>query len=243
MCIRDRANPKKKYVEPKGVEVAGLPGLPGLPEGWVWATVEQVGDSREQPVLTGPFGSSLGRDDFISEGVPLLTIGCLKETGVSLDKAFFISQKKAVELERYKVREGDILFSRMAAVGRAGLISAFLEGSLINYHLMRLRLNVNAIDPDYFIYYVRGSGTVESYIHEVNHGVTRDGINTTQLLALPVALPPQEVQRKIVEEVERLLSVAQASELILDANLTRAERLRQGVLGKAFRGELVARLD
>ena len=234
------ANPKKPYAEPKRPDVAGLPELP---VGWVWATVEEVGDSAEQPVLTGPFGSSLGRDDFISQGVPLLTIGCLKETGITLDKAFYVSEEKAVELDRYRVREGDILFSRMAAVGRAGYIPASLEGSLINYHLMRLRLNVQSINPDYFIYYVRGSNAVESYIREVNHGVTRDGINTTQLLSLPVALPPKFEQERIVEEVERILSVAQASEQVIYANFARAERLRQGVLGKAFRGELVTSGD
>ena len=40
-------------------------------------------------------------------------------------------------------------------------------------------------------------------------------------------------------DVERHLSVIQAAENILEANLKRAERLRQAILKQAFQGKLV----
>jgi len=227
---------KAKYVEPAPPDTDGLPELP---EGWCWAAVEQIGDTGEQTVLTGLFGSNLGREDFVDSGVPVLTIGCLTEQGLSLEKAFFVSQSKASELERYRVKASDLLFSRMASVGRADLVTSKFEGAIINYHLMRLRLSDTAINPIYFISYVRGSRTVFNYIKEVNHGATRDGINTSQLLGLPVALPPLTEQRRIVAEVERRLSVVQQVEAVIAANLARAERLRQSILKRAFEGRLV----
>lgn len=228
---------KKAYKEP---ESPGTTNLPKLPKGWIWASVEQVGNVKEQVVLTGPFGSNLGREDFISSGIPVLTIGCLTEQGLSLEKAFYISEEKAVELERYRVREGDILFSRMASVGRADLVSNWFAGAIINYHLMRLRLEKTAVNPDYFITYVRGSQAVVDYIKEVNHGVTRDGINTNQLLALPIAFPPLLEQAQIVSEIEERLSIVAQTEAEVEANLKRAERLRQTILAEAFAGRLVA---
>ena len=54
-----------------------------------------------------------------------------------------------------------------------------------------------------------------------------------------VALPPLAEQRRIVAEVERRLSVIQQTEAAVEANLTRAERLRQGILKQAFSGKLV----
>ena len=42
-----------------------------LPEGWKWVTVGQIGTKNEQTVLTGPFGSNLGREDFIDKGTPV----------------------------------------------------------------------------------------------------------------------------------------------------------------------------
>ncbi|HEY6542069.1 MAG TPA: restriction endonuclease subunit S [Ktedonobacteraceae bacterium] len=227
---------KEGYKEPEPPDTTNLPELS---EGWVWTTVEQVGNINEQVVLTGPFGSNLGRGDFVDSGVPVLTIGCLTEHGLSLEKAFYISEEKASELERYKLREGDILFSRMASVGRADIVSANVAGAIINYHLMRLRLETMAIDSDYFIDYVRGSKSVVEYIKEVNHGVTRDGINTNQLLSLPIALPPLTEQQQIVSEAEARLSILAQTELEVEANLKRAGRLRQTILAQAFAGRLV----
>jgi type I restriction enzyme S subunit len=230
-------DPKKlKYKEPAPPDTSELPELP---EGWAWATVEQIGAIGEQAVLTGPFGSNLGRSDFIASGVPVLTIGCLTEQGLSLDKAFYVSDAKAFELKRYRVKSGDLLFSRMATVGRAGMVTTKFEGAIINYHLMRLRLAEDVINPIFFISYVRGAETVVDYVREVNHGATRDGINTRQLLALPVALPPLAEQQRIVAEVERRLSVVEELEAAVEANLKRAERLRQAVLKRAFEGKLV----
>lgn len=232
----EEENKVKKYKEPVEPDTRGLPELP---EGWLWVTVEQVGDINEQAVLTGPFGSNLGREDFMNSGVPVLTIGCLTEQGLSLEKAVYISKSKASELGRYKVKAGDVLFSRMATVGRADLVLTKFEGSIINYHLMRLRLAVTIIDPMYFISYVRGSQAVVDYIKKVNHGATRDGINTNQLLNLPIALPPFTEQHRIVAEVERRLSVADEMEKTIDQSLKQADRLCQSILKRAFLGKLV----
>jgi len=227
---------KLVYPEPASPDIENLPELP---EGWCWVGVEQLGTINEQAVLTGPFGSNLGKADFTDVGVLLLTIGCLTTQGLTLDKAFYISEGKAEELGNYRVRAGDILFSRMASVGRAAMVPPKFAGAVINYHLMRLRLAEKIIEPNYFISFVQGSSTASSYIRSVNHGFTRDGINTTQLLAMPVSLPPLAEQQRIVAEVERRLSVVDELEATITANLKRAGRLRQAILKRAFSGKLV----
>ena len=229
-------NRRGKYKEPVTPDTTDLPDLP---EGWVWATVAQLGRIGEQSVLTGPFGTKLKASDFTAEGIPVLTIGCLTENGVDLDKAAFVSKDKAEELKRYVLSEGDLLFSRMATVGRAGIVEPTTTGCLFNYHIMRLRFAKGVILPRFFMEYVQGSSEVSRYVREVNHGATRDGINTVQLLGMPTALPPLAEQRRIVAEVERRLSVIQQAEAAVEANLTRAERLRQSILKQAFSGKLV----
>ena len=225
-----------KYREPSAPDISALPELP---EGWVWATVEELGALGAQPVLTGPFGTTLKSSDFTSDGTPVLTIGCLTVNGINLEKAVFVTGEKASELSRYTLKEGDVLFSRMATVGRAGMIGAEHSGALFNYHIMRLRLNGLAVVAQYYMAYVRGSSEVERYLTEINHGATRDGINTSQLLTMPFALPPLAEQRRIVAEVERRLSVVQQAEATVAASLARAERLRQSILKQAFSGRLV----
>ena len=150
-----------------------------------------------------------------------------------------MSKEKAEELSRYALREGDILFSRMATVGRAGLVEAATANCLFNYHIMRLRLAEGTILPRFFMKYVQGSSEVSRYVRKVNHGATRDGINTGQLLNMPVAILPLAEQRRIVAEVERRLSVIQQAESTVETHLIRAERLRQSIFKQAFSGKLV----
>lgn len=227
---------KTKYGKAKG---SPPDDSSSLPDGWTLTNVESLKADGEQAVLTGPFGSTLGRSDFVPSGVPVLTIGCLTDSGISMDKAVYVRQKKADQLARYRLKAGDVLFSRMASVGRAGLVTNELEGALINYHIMRLRLSREKILPEYFLIYVRGSETVRKYVRNVNHGATRDGINTTQLLGMPVALPTTAEQQHLIDEVARQYSVIESLDSSIDHSLKRAERLRQAILKRAFAGELV----
>jgi type I restriction enzyme S subunit len=230
----EEKNPGKKYKEPVAPDTSNLPELP---KGWVWTTVEQAGAFGEQAVLTGPFGSNLGSSDFQESGIPVITIGCLKEDGISLGKAAYVNKTRAKELKRYSLKEGDILFSRMAAVGRAGYVTSGFENAIFNYHIMRLRLNIKAVSPAFFIAYVRGAKRVVDYLREINHGFTRDGINTTQLLSLPVALPSITEQEKIVEEIDRKISIALMMDAVFETNQKSSNMLRQSILTQTFRGK------
>ncbi|WP_437748121.1 restriction endonuclease subunit S [Sorangium sp. So ce1504] len=211
-----------------------------MPAGWCTARVADLARPDEQPVLTGPFGTNLGREDFVNKGTPVLTIGCLTDSGVCLDKANYVIPDKAKDLDRYRLREGDILFSRMASVGRASIVPRALNGSLFNYHIMRLRLADATYMPQLFMYYVRGASIVRDYLDEVNHGATRDGVNTAQLLDMPVLLPPAAEQRRIVAKLEDLTTKSRRAKEALDAIPALLERFRQSVLAAAFRGDLTA---
>ena len=64
------------------------------------------------------------------------------------------------------------------------------------------------------------------------------GVN--ELKAIPLPLPPLEEQNAIIPIIEEHISVVSVFERQIDANLKRAERLRQSILKKAFGGELVS---
>ena len=54
-----------------------------------------------------------------------------------------------------------------------------------------------------------------------------------------IALPPLAEQQQVVVEAERRLSVIEELEAAVEANLTRADRLRQSILSQAFSGRLL----
>lgn len=224
---------------PEGARQSCVINLPDLPNSWHYAQVQDVGATDEQAVMTGPFGTNLGRGDFISKGVPLLTISCLTDQGIRMDKALYVSEAKANELGRYRLKQGDLLFSRMASVGRAGIVGPQQEGALFNYHIMRLRLDDAKMLPKFFTSYVRGAKQVYDYLLEVNHGATRDGINTEQLLSMPIILAPISDQRRIVAEIEKQFTRLEAGVAALRRVQANLKRYRAAVLKAACEGRLV----
>ena len=64
-------------------------------------------------------------------------------------------------------------------------------------------------------------------------------ISLSKLYRLLLPIAPENEQTRIVAEVERRLSVIDELEMQVEANLKRAERLRQAILKRAFEGKLV----
>lgn len=211
-----------------------------LPKGWVEATVSDVGSATEQAVLTGPFGASLGKADFTASGVPVFTIGCLGNGYIIEGKLSFVSEQKAAQLNAYRLREGDLMFSRMATVGRVGFVPAKFADSIFNYHLMRLRLSESVIAPRFFYHYIKGSELAASYIAEKNRGATRDGINTKLLEELPISLPPLAEQKRIVAKLDALNAKSARARNELARIETLVSRYKQAVLRSSFLGNMTS---
>jgi restriction endonuclease S subunit len=168
----------------------------------------------------------------------VVTIGALQQDGISRDRLKYVREEKARELDRYRLSPGDVLFSRMATVGRVGIVNAGLAGAIFNYHIIRLRLDHELIDPDYFVLFARTSRLVREYLRSVNRGATRDGINTSLLLQMPIDLPPLEIQRDVVDDVERVAELVRLIARIVDKAGRQAEALRASLLEAAFNGKL-----
>ncbi len=70
-------------------------------------------------------------------------------------------------------------------------------------------------------------------------GNNQQALNKARVEAIPVPMPPPQVQLALVAEIERRLSIVREVEAEVDANLKRAQGLRQAVLMRAFAGDLI----
>jgi type I restriction enzyme S subunit len=82
-------------------------------------------------------------------------------------------------------------------------------------------------------------GPTERHVRGSSRGTTVDRILKKVLFKTPLPLPPIQEQKQIVDEVERLLSVADDAAATAEREHARAERLRQSILKQAFSGRLV----
>jgi len=62
------------------------------------------------------------------------------------------------------------------------------------------------------------------------------GLDDIRSVEIPI--PPLTEQERIVDEIERRVSVLSELEMQIEANLKRATRLRQSILNRAFEGKL-----
>jgi len=196
--------------------------------------IDQNGDA----IQTGPFGAQLGAGDFVESGVPVLTIGNVQYGGLRLDGLKCVSEEKARQLERYRIKAGDLLFARMGTVGRCCIVPLQAEGWLINYHIIRVALDKSRVEPRYIHWTIRASAEVEEYLGEKIRGATRQGVNSAIVGALQCRVPSIPEQRRIVAHLDDLEAKVDALKGLQAAAAAELDAMLPSILDKAFNGEM-----
>lgn len=209
----------------------------GKPNEWLWCKVRDLGPIPDDVVQVGPM--SMKSSDFADNGVPVLNVGCVQWDRLDESKLNHLPEQRAAQFERYRIRSGDVLFTRSGTVGRCAVAEARHARWLMTFHLLRARVDPGACLPRYLRLVFEGAPHIRRQTRSASVGTTRAGFNTNLLATLDVPLPSLAEQVEIVAEVERRLSVLDEIERETEAALKRAARLRQSILKRAFEGRLV----
>lgn len=172
-----------------------------LPEDWTQSTLGQLCNAGGGSVQTGPFGSQLHASDYVPVGIPTVMPTNIGDNRIIKDGIARIRLADAERLSRYRLRTGDIVCSRRGDVERRALVRAEEEGWLCGTGSLRVRVGTGA-NSTWLSYYL-GHPEVRAWIVRHAVGATMANLNSAILSALPVALPPSEVQRAIA----RILSL------------------------------------
>ncbi len=121
---------KQKYKEPASPKISGLPELP---EGWSWGTVEQL-----TSLITS---GSRGWGDLYSENGPLfIRAQDIKTDALKLDGAARVQLPSNNEGVRTRVRQHDLLVTITGAnVTKAAIVSHAIEEAYVSQHVALLR--------------------------------------------------------------------------------------------------------
>jgi restriction endonuclease S subunit len=204
-----------------------------IPKHWQVKKIIDAAKNKQDAVQTGPFGAQLHSYDYVDEGVPLILIRNIMD-GKIVDKDIpFITQKKADSLPRYWIKEGDIVFSRVADVGRAAVANHTQEGWLISGQMLRVRLNNPEINNTFLKYLIATNGFQKALQFKLL-GSTRDSINTTILENLPITIPPKKEQEKI----ETVLSEVDSTIITNYEYLQKLQKMKSGLMQDLLTGKV-----
>jgi type I restriction enzyme S subunit len=196
-----------------------------IPKDWRYGTLVTFAMTRDDPVQTGPFGAQLHASDYVDEGVPLILIRNVVNGRIVNEDIPRISRRKATELERYRLRPGDIVFSRVGSVGRAAVVRSEQAGWLVSGQMLRVRLENPEIETDYLAYVI-ASHWFQKALASRLVGSTRKSINTEILQNLPLIVPPIVEQQKIAFILSKVDDAIQNTDEII----AKTQQLKKGLM-------------
>lgn len=218
-----------KYAEPLKSETNALPDLP---DGWSWASVDELVQA-ERPVCYGV----LKAGNHVDNGVPLVRVTDITSGDLSLGRLKRCSQERESTFARARLRPGDLVVSKDGTIGLAMIVPEALSGANVTQHVLRVAPNEAVLNR--YMMHALHSSRAQGWMKGETRGVALQGINVGDFRLLALPLPPSAEQKRIAAEVDRRLSVLDALDASVTANLARCARLRQSILKRAFEGRLV----
>ena len=227
---------ESKYEEPSAPDTSELPELP---EGWGWATVEQVAKDDAWAITDGPFGSNLKTEHYTTSGPLVIRLQNIGDGYFKKDDAH-ISDEHFAHLQRHAVERNDIVIAMLGeTLPRACLVPEDIPPAIVKADCVKVSVNRSGCVPAFLMWALNSQPTRKrSALHIA--GVGRPRLNLQKLRPMPIPLPPLAEQEQIVSLVEERLSEIDSAEKTIDSELIRSKRLRQSILKRAFEGKLVS---
>ena len=225
---------KTKYQEPEAPDTSKLPPLP---EGWCWARAEQVS-------LFITKGTTPTRSEMqpTNGSVPFIKVYNLRFDGsldFTQDPTFISKEVHLGFLERSVCMPGDVLMNIVGPpLGKVAIVPSTFPEWNINQAIARYR-PIAGITAYYLTYVLLGDQSLRWA--ESRAKATAGQFNLTLEIArdIPIPIPPEPEQQRIVDEIDRQLSASVAVLACATSSVIRCARLRQSVLKWAFEGKLV----
>lgn len=189
-------------------------------KGW---KVKKIGDLAI--VKTGPFGSMLHKEDYITDGIPLVNPIHMKNFKIVPDMEFTISKEKACELENYMLQNNDVIFARRGDIGRCAIVSEIEKGYLCGTGSLFVRFTEDL--ESVFIMYIIRSESFSKHLVSKAKGATMLNINSNTIADLVIPLPPLPLQHLFAHRIEQIEhQKAEVQKAITDLETLLASRMQ-----------------
>ncbi|MGE3597095.1 MAG: hypothetical protein AB7N70_16240 [Dehalococcoidia bacterium] len=222
---------RSRYKEPAAPDTSELPELP---DGWLWTSTDQLvsylrNGLAQKPQLDPP-------------GHRILRISAVRPMSVDLSDVRYLREPPD-KVRGFWIEDGDLLLTRyngsVDLLGVAGKVRDCSEPTLHPDKLIRVRTVVPEPLADYLELTLNVGESRRHLERRARSSAGQTGISGQDVRETPVPLPPLTEQQVVIQRVGRLLSLASAIDTRIATALAQTERMKDALLAKAFRGELV----
>jgi len=219
---------KAKYKEPIVPETGDLPELP---EGWCWASVDQLAS-----VGTGATPKR-GDPRFWSDGdVPWVTSAVVNEPLVRAPSEY-VTRVALAETNLSLYPSGTLLIAMYGEGKTRGRATVLAIESTTNQALAALELPGASQQVRGWLLRFFEHNYLE--LRRSASGGVQPNLNLSIVRSIVVPLPPLREQDRVVAEIDRSLSIAEATLDAATSSIVKSARVRQSILKWAFEGRLV----
>lgn len=136
---------------------------------------------------------------FSNNGKYFITIKNVKGGKVSTASVQYVNPPNNAEAIRTKLKEGDLLISITADLGRTGVVSKEIAdyGAYINQHLTCVRLKPETLHPLYTAYFLETEAGKLQFSSK-NQNAVKAGLNFDSIKSLQILVPPRPKQETFV---------------------------------------------
>ena len=170
-------------------------------------------------------------------GTRIFRISAVRPMELTVDDVRYLSGAPA-DYGTFLTEEGDVLFTRYNGsrdyVGVCAQVPTGLPPTVYPDKLIRVRVPTDQLLPAFLVISAstgEGREFIESMIRTT---AGQSGVSGSDIKAIPLSIPTMAEQTRIVAEVDRHMSIIREVEAEVDANLQRAQALRQATLATAF---------
>lgn len=177
---------------------------------WPSATLEEIASPGRYSVVGGPFGSALGRKDYVDAGVPVIRGAQLGGPGwFSHDDLVYVTDDKADRHQGNLAYPGDVLVTQRGTVGQVGLIpvDAPFERYLLSQSQMKLTVDPSRANARFVYYWLLSPEAQHAMVGStISAGVPHINLATFKGMNLPLpSLPEQEHIAEILGAIDELI--------------------------------------
>ena len=218
-------NWKAKYKEPVAPDTTELPLLP---EGWCWATTDQLGECTTG--LTPPTANPA----FFGGGIPFFKPTDLDQ-GYNVRNFRDSLSTQGAKISRLLPPLSILVTCIGATIGKVGLSRVKCA---TNQQINSLTVNDTLLSPQFLFWFISSPFGQKQIISNAS-ATTLPILNKSRFEALAIVLPPLAEQHAIVEAIEDQISIIDHLESDINAKMKTSQSLRQAILRQAFIGKLV----